>query len=138
MVTFILSQSICQFPKSRVIFAMRTSVTYVLTSKTRANFSFLRVNMSINVPTCHRYANYSTLTAKKPTNFSTIFQNNFLIMISICRFQKYFGNSRNLSRERKNLNFDICKFHERLCQPKTFGVVLNGACGINQTIIRLV
>ena len=44
MVAFTLSQSVWEFAKSCAIRAMRASVVYVPTCKTRANFSFLRAN----------------------------------------------------------------------------------------------
>ena len=43
-----------------------------------------------------------------------IFQfSNFSIMLSICKFQEYFAILENLSRETKNLNFDISKISLR-------------------------
>ena len=68
MVTLTLSHSVWQFDKSRATHAMCASMVYVPMGKvqTRASFSFLRVNVSINVPTCQRCANYLTWHASAP------------------------------------------------------------------------
>ena len=109
----------------------------------RLIFTCQRVNKCANVSTCHRRAIYSTWRAnvpkawqyfniacqrvKKGANFSTspakkayqffnffVFQFlNFSIMLNICKFLEYLANSRKLSRETKNLNFDICKISLR-------------------------
>ena len=79
---------------------------------------------SANVLTCEGRANYSTWCAnfatwpaKRLTNFSTIFQNNFCFWIF--QFCLTFANLNiwsiveHLSRETKNLNFDIWKISLR-------------------------
>ena len=92
MVIFTLSQSVWEFAKSRVIRAMRPSVVYVPTCKARVNFSFLCAIVPINVPTCQWSANCLTLTAKGRTNFSTIFQKDFSVLLNICKLQENLGN----------------------------------------------
>ena len=106
-------------------------VVYVPMYQARANFSFLRANVPINMPTCQRCANYSTWNpswhrranfsispAKRLTNFSNFFQKNFSTFAffnyaQICKFQEYLGISRKLILETKNSNFDICKISLR-------------------------
>ena len=73
--------------------------------------------------------------------FKRIFQFlNFSIMLTICKFQEYLGNSRKLISRNKEFKFwHLQNFiKEKPCQPKTFDVVFNKPRGINQTIIRLV
>ena len=67
----------------------------------------------LGVPTCQRQTKFLTSPAEKRTNFSTIFQMNFLIMLNICKFQDIWEILENLSRKTKNLNFDICKISLR-------------------------
>ena len=58
--------------------------------------------------------NFLTSPAKRRINFSTNFQKNLWIFQSGWTFANLKTNLailENLSRETKNLNFDICKFH---------------------------
>ena len=58
MITCTLPQSVWEFAKSPTIRGMRASVVYMPMCKTRASFSFLRVN----VPhTCHKRGNVRML-----------------------------------------------------------------------------
>ena len=55
-------------------------------------------------------ANFSTLPTKRPINFSAIFQNNFqflnfLIMLTIWKFQEYLGNTRKFISKNKKFEF---------------------------------
>ena len=73
--------------------------------------------------------------------FKIIFQFlNFSIMLTICKFQEYLGNSRKLIWRNKEFKFwHLQNFiKEKVCQPQTFDIVFNRARGINLTIIRLV
>ena len=117
MTAFTLSKSVWEFAKSRVIFAMRVSVVYVPTCKSRANVLFLRANVPINVQTCKRCANYSTLSAKRHTNFSTIFQKNFSIFeffnyAQYLEISKIFGQfyKTYLTKQRSQILI-FAKFH---------------------------
>ena len=115
---------------------------HVPTFQKRAKFSFSRANVLINVPiftlgvpTCQggvkfSCVNFSTSSAKRRTNFSTIFQRNFWIFQLYLTFATNFKNIwailENLSRETKNLHFDICQISSRKnFQPKTFDAVFN-------------
>ena len=54
---------------------LRTGVVYVPTCKNRANFSFLRANVPINMPTCHTACQCFKLAChrvKRRTKFSNI------------------------------------------------------------------
>ena len=93
MITFTLSKKAQEFAKSCATGAMRDSVVYVPTCKTRVNFSFLHANVPIKVPTCQCFANYSNLPAKGRTNFSTIFQKNFSTF-EIFNYQQHLQISR--------------------------------------------
>ena len=79
---------------------------------------------------------------KTRTNYSTIFQKNlsFSIMLNICKYQKYLGNSGKFISRNKEFKFlSLHNFNEeKPYQPKTFDVVFNGAREINRTIIPLV
>ena len=71
--------------------------------------------------------------------FKRIFQFfNFSIMLNICKFQEYLGNSRKLISRNKEFKFWHLQNFIKEKSPKTFDVVFNGACEINQTIIHLV
>ena len=73
--------------------------------------------------------------------FKRIFQFlNFSIMLTICKFQEYLGNSRKLTSRNKEFKFSHLQniIKEKPCQSKTFDVVFNRAREINRTIIRLV
>ena len=134
----------------------------------RLIFTCQRVNKCANVSTCHRRAIYSTWRAnvpkawqyfniacqrvKKGTNFSTspakkayqffnsfVFQFlNFSIMLNICKFLEYLGNSRKIISRNKEFKFwHLQNFiKEKLYQPKTYNSVFSGTRGINRTIIR--
>ena len=149
MVTFTPSQSVWEFAKLRAICAKHASIFYVPTCQTRADFSLLLANVPANVPTRQRCANYSIWRANVPKacqSFNFVCQKayhlfnyfskeffNFWIFQSCLPFENFkniWAILENLSRETKNLNFDIC-------QPKTFDIVFNRARGINQTSIRL-
>lgn len=73
MITFTLSKKAWEFVKSCATRAMRDSVVYVPTCKTRVNFSFLCANVPIKVLTCQCCANYANFPAKGRPNFSTNF-----------------------------------------------------------------
>ena len=66
--------------------------------------------------------NNSSLTAKRAkrgTNFLTIFPKNFLVFeffssaLHLQTFKNILATPENLSRETKNLNFEICKISLR-------------------------
>ena len=66
--------------------------------------------------------NNSSLTAKRVirgTNFLTIFPKNFLVFeffqfcLTFANFKNILATPENLSRETKNLNFEICKISLR-------------------------
>ena len=46
-------------------------------------------------------ANFPTSPVKRRTNFSTIFQNNFSVMLNICKFKGYLSNSRKFISQNK-------------------------------------
>ena len=117
MVTFILSQSVWELSRMPCV-PRRTNMVYVPTCQTSAKFSIVRVNVLMNVPTCQRSANYSiglprcqrganfsNSPAKNRTNFSTIFQNNFSIMLNICKFQGNLCNFKKLILRKKEFKF---------------------------------
>ena len=124
--------------------------------QTHANFSLLLTNVPINVPKVNQLFNLVCQRAKGMPIFQLrllkgipIFQLffkriyhflNFSIMLTICKFQEYLGNSRKLILRKKELKFwHLQNFtQEKPCQPKTFDDVFNRPHGINQAIIRLV
>ena len=57
---------------------------------------------------------------------------NFSIMLNICKFQDYLGNSRQLALRNKDSKFwHLQNFiKEKPCEPNTFDVVFNGARGL--------
>ena len=75
------------------------------------------------VPTCQRANNVpffklACQRAKRRANFSTIFQKkNVSIMIKICKFQGYLGNSRKFIQ--RNKEFEGQYFDIRLFIPRT-------------------
>ena len=139
-----------EFAKSRAMRAMRAIVVYVPASQKRANFSFLRVNVPINVPTCQRAkgvpiiqlgvsrsqrrANLSTSLTKMHISFSKEFLFlNFSIMLNICKFLEYLGNCRKFISRNKECKFwHLQNFIKEIpYQPKTFKVVFNKARRFN-------
>ena len=102
------------------------------------------------MPICQRQTNFSPWRVNVPKValnfqlrlpegvliFKLIFKrilqfSNFLIMLNISKYQEYLSYS-NLSRETKNLDFDISKISlTKTLSTKTFDVVYNGAHGIN-------
>ena len=73
---------------------LRASVVYVPTCQKRANFSFLRVNVPINLPTCHtacQFFNLECQRAKRGANFSNIPLTKCYILLSILFY--YIKNS---------------------------------------------
>ena len=113
MVTFILLQSLSESAKSHVIHVMRASVVYVTTCQTRANFSFLRADVPINVRTCQSAKGVPFIRLRLPKDipifelfFKRIFQFfNFSIMLNICKFQGYLGISRKFISRNKEFKF---------------------------------
>ena len=119
-------------------------------------------NVPINLPMCQRCANFSiwrVIMSKAVPIFQLgvpkcvpIFQLlfvfwflNFSIMLNICKFLEYLGNSRKFISRNKGFKFwKISQFYlqnfvmEKPYQPETFNFVFNGVRGINRTIIRLV
>ena len=106
--------------------AMRASVVYVPTChvpmcQKRANFSFLRANKRANVPKACQLFNLACQLAKRVVNFQLlllkgvpifqlffkrIFQFlNFSILLNICKFQEYLGNSRKFISRNKEFKF---------------------------------
>ena len=127
--------------------------------QTRANFScftYQRANKRANVPKVCQLFSLVCQPAKGelifqlylPKSvpifqlfFKRIFQFlNFSIMLNVCKFQKYLGNSRKLILRNKELKFwHLQSFtKEKPCQRNTFDVIFNRARGINRTNIRLV
>ena len=99
MVTFTLSQSVWEFAKSRAIRVKRVTMVYVPIWQTHANFSFLRANVPINVPTYQGCDNYSTWNTNVPKG---------------CQFfsfayQKVYQFLKNFSKE--FFNFSIFQLH---------------------------
>ena len=106
----------CSFHGHRRVWEFGKLRAICVVCQTCANFTFLCANMLIIMPACQRcsiystwHASFSTMSAKRHTNFSIIFKKNFLIMLGICKFQEYFANSRKLISWNKELNFNICK-----------------------------
>ena len=111
--------------------AMRASVVYAPTRQ-RASvskacqlliFTCQRVNKPANVPKACQI--FQIHLRKDVPIFQVFFKRafqffNISISLNICKFQEYLGNSRNLSRKTKNLNFDFCKISLRknLSNPK--------------------
>ena len=104
------------------------SMVYVPTCKTRTNFSFVRVNMLINVPSCQKCAKYSIwrvslpkgcqffkFACQKTFQFFNYFSKEFFsfsifqLCSTFANFKNIWAILENLSRETKNLNFGICK-----------------------------
>ena len=96
----------------------------------------------LGVPTCQRRTNFSTSPAKRRTNFSTTFQKNFSIFEffnyaqHLQNFTNIWAILENLSRETKNLNFDICKISLRknlvsLTPLTTFSMEHNYSASVN-------
>ena len=52
-----------------------------------------------------RGANFLTSPVKMRTNFSSIFQKNFSIMLNICKFLEYLGNCRKFISRNKEFKF---------------------------------
>ena len=107
------------FAKLRAMRAIRASLTHVPTCphtnmptcQKRANFSFLRTNML----TC-QFFNLACQWAKKRAKFSSTFRKKiffnfwiFQLCLTLVNFNNIWAILENLSREIKNLNFDICK-----------------------------
>ena len=93
-------------------------VPCVPTCQKRANISFL----SAAVPkTCH-FSNWRAKVPKGVPIFQLFFKRqNVSIMVNICKFQEYFGNSRKFisrSKEFETKYFDICLFLP--CTPQIF------------------
>ena len=126
--------------------------------QTRANFLFFtyqRASKRSNVPKVCQLFNLVSQHAKGEPIFQLrlpkgvpvfqlffkrIFQFlNFSIMLNICKFQEYLGNSRKLISRKKE--FELWHLQnfimKKSCQPNTSDVVFNRAGGINRTIIRL-
>ena len=143
---------------NRVPFVLRhASMVYLPTCQTRPNFSFVHVNVLINLPTCLRCANYSILSCQRAKGvpisqnrlpksvpifqlfFKRFFQFlNFSIMLNIWKFQEYLGKPRKLISRNKESKFWQWQNFIKEKPPKIFDVVFNGPCGISQTINRLV
>ena len=107
-----------EFAKSRAMRAMLASMVYVPTCQTcqkRANFSFLSANVRINVPTCQRAKGVPIIQLGVRTwqrraivpNGVPIFQLFFKRIFQFLNFSNIWAILENLSRETKNLNFDI-------------------------------
>ena len=116
--------------------AMHVSVVYVPTCQCdnvpkacqRLSFTCRRVNKCGNVLTYQKGVNVSTWHANFATFFKIFFQLlSFSIMLDICKFQKYLGNSRRFILQNKEFKFWHCKTSFRNLQPKTFDVVF-GDC----------
>ena len=90
----------------------------VPTCQKRANISFLRANVP---KTCH-FSNWRTNVPKGVPIFQLFFKRkNVSIMVNICKFQEYLGNSRKFisrSKEFETKYFDICLFLP--CTPQIF------------------
>ena len=115
-----------------------------------------RSNKRANVPKVYQLCNLACQCAKGMSIFQLrlpkgvpifqlffkiIFQYlNFSIMLSICKYQEYLGNSGKLNLRNKEFKFwHLQNFiKEKPYQSKTSDIFFNGARGINQTIIRLV
>ena len=128
MVAFTLSQSIYEFARSSAMCARVVYVPMCQSAKRVPTSHFLCANVPINVLTSRRCANYSIWCANMPKGnqlfnfacqttykFFNYFSKEFF---SFWTFQlcSAFANLKNicailenLSRETKNLNFDICK-----------------------------
>ena len=88
--------------------------THVLRCQKRTNFSFLRANVSINLPppntpqTC-QFFNLAANVLKGMETFqllSKIFQFlNFSVMLNICKFQEILENSRKFTLRNKEYKF---------------------------------
>ena len=93
-------------------------VPCVPTCQKRANISFLRANVP---KTCH-FSNWRANVPKGVTIFQLFFKRkNVSIMVNICKFQEYLGNSRKFisrSKEFETKYFDICLFLP--CTPQIF------------------
>ena len=57
---------------------------------------------------------------------------NFSMMLNVCKFQEYLGNSRKLISQNKEFKFwHLQNFiNEKPCQPKIFDVVFNEHVGL--------
>lgn len=94
----------------------------------RANFWTWRANVPKGVPCFQLF-------------FKRIFQFwYFQLCLTFENFKNISAILENLSRESKNLSFDICKIELRKkpYQPKIFDIIFNEARGIDWPIIRLV
>ena len=133
MVTFTLLQSVWDFAKLRAIRTMCARLVHVpscqlliLTCQRATGVPVIQ----LGVTTCQRRTNFSTSPAKRCTNFSTILQNIFqflnfsIILKRLQNFKNILAILENLSREIKNLNFDICKISLRknLVKLKSLGL----------------
>ena len=93
-------------------------VPCVPTCQKRANISFLRANVP---KTCH-FSNWRANVPKGVPIFQLLFKRkNVSIMVNICKFQEYLGNSRKFisrSKEFETKYFDICLLLP--CTPQIF------------------
>ena len=126
MVTFALLQRVWELNRMPYV-PRRASMAHVPTCQTRANFSFVRINVLINVPTFRRCANNSIWCANVPKRFQFVnfacqkayqffnyFSKGFFNYAQHLQTSRIFGLiQENVSREAKNLNFDICKISLR-------------------------
>ena len=131
MVTFTLLQSVWEFPKLRAIRAMCASVVYEPNACQLFIFTGQRANKCANVPKVCQLFNLACQRAKSVLIFELrlpkgvpIFQLffrfsifeffnyfsgfqflNFSIMLNICKFQEYLGNSSKLILRNKEFRF---------------------------------
>ena len=148
MVTCTLPQSVWEFAKLRTIRGMRASMVYMPMCKTRASFSFLRVN----VPhTCHKRGNVRMLcqlfnfACQRVYQFFNYFSKEFFnfwifrLCSTFSNFKNICAILENLSRETKNSNFDICKISLRknLANLKHLTLFSMGHVGLRERLFGL-
>ena len=108
-----------------------------LACKQSANFSFWWPNFQTFFLRNTKGKFYTLLLHKKSSTLYFMSYGN-AIMLDICKFQEYLGNSRKLISRNKEFKFRHLQTFIKEKSPKIFDVVFNGACEINRTIIQLV